>query len=164
MQGNAGAKIGMTITHPRVHINNTSSRESMGIYSVLRRYEKFAAESNQRGIEQIGRIAREGLQIMKIERGGGGGWDACRRIARSKGMKGSARLTIRAAAPPVINAQMGTIETRDESVRVRTTVNRGADTTRYTPASVDITWRERPSIEIRFIPGSHTGVNLDESV
>jgi hypothetical protein len=161
IRGNAGARVGLDITHPRVHIDSTPSQESIGIYSVLRRYEKFAAESNQRGIAQIGRIAREGLQIMKIERGGGGGWDACRRIARSKGMKGPAQLTIKTVAPPNINAQMGEVTVRDESRRVQTTAQKGADTTNYTPASVSITWRTQPLMEITFIPGNHTGLNVD---
>lgn len=164
IRGNAGAKVEMDITQPQIIIDSARSRESMGIYKIFRHMDKFAAESNQRGIAQIGRIAREGLEIMKIERGGGGGWDAARRIARNKGMKGPARLTIKAVTPPDIDVQPGTVQTRDASVKVQTTVREGADTTRYTPASVSITWRTRPTVEFTFIPGNHTGLNLDEMI
>ncbi|MCL2002600.1 MAG: DUF6470 family protein [Oscillospiraceae bacterium] len=162
IRGNAGAKVGLDITPPRILIDNTPSRESMGIYKVLRHMDRFAAQGSQRANEQIGRIAREGLELMKIERGGGGK-DAIQRIARNKGRK-NVRLTIKPVTPPSISAQMGTVAVRNESATVRTAVQEGADTTRYTPASVAVTWKTRPSIEITVIPGGHTGVNVDELV
>jgi hypothetical protein len=162
IQGNAGARVGLDITHPYITIDSAPSRESMGIYKTFRHIEKFAAESNQRAIEQIGRIAREGLAIMKIERGGGGE-DAIQRIARNKGMK-NVRLTIRPVTPPRISARPGTVHARDESTRIQATVQEGADTTRYTPASVNISWRTRPSVEITLIPGNHTGLIVDQVV
>jgi len=161
-RGNAGAKVGLDITHPHILIDSTPSRESMGIYTVLRRYKKFAAESNQRGIEQIGRIAREGLEIMEIERGGRGE-GAIQRIARNKGRK-DVRLTIRAAALPNINVRPGAVNIRDESTKVQSTTRKGADTTRYVPSSISISWKQKPAIELTFIRGSYKGVNIDTGV
>jgi hypothetical protein len=162
VSGNAGAKVEMDITHPRIQIDSSPSRESMGIYKTFRHIEKFAAEGNQRAIQQIGRIAREGLQIMKIEQGGG--WNAARQIAKNKGMKGPPRLTIKAVTPPNISAQPGTVSIRDASQKVRTTVQEGADTTRYTPATIAISWRTVPTVDFTFIPGSQAGINVDEFV
>ena len=169
IRGNSRARIEVKSTHPRIIIDQSPSWESVGLEKPLRNIEKFQAESNQRGIEQIGRIAREGLEMMRIERGGSG-HGAIPRIAARKGMK-NGYVTLKDIAPPNISAQMGEVKIRDVSGKIETKWLETADTTRYTPGYVSITWGLKPSLEISVVPGTEleligqgTGANLDTIV
>jgi hypothetical protein len=148
--GNAGTSIGIKTTHPRIRIDQSESWEAVGLEKPLRNMDKFAARSNRKGIEQIGRIAREGLHLMAIERGG----RVIPHIARNKGFDPPIVLEVRQIPPPRIDAQMGQVEIHDRSRPVRTQWLDTADTRRYTAGSVGITWGVRPSIDISVVPGT----------
>jgi hypothetical protein len=170
VRGNNGARIQMHTTHARVQIDQTRSRDSAGITPILESNLRFDAKSYQKGLQRIGGIAREGLAIMKIENGGGGGTQGMARIAANKGYK-DARLTMRAVTPPKISATMGSVEISDVSAKPEISSHETASTSRYIPGTVQITWGREPSIEITVIPGAElsfpnargVGMNMDTS-
>ena len=169
MRGNSMARIKVTSTAPRIRIDQTRSWESAGIEKPLRNLEKYHARCNQKCIDQIGMIARKGVEMMRIERGGGGD-TAIQRIAARTGYK-DARLTIKNVAPPDIGAQMGRVDIQDVSQRVRTEWREEEDTSRYIRGSVTVTWGVRPSIEITVVPGTElpyigqdVGTRLDQAI
>ena len=169
MRGNSMGRLRVKSTPPRIQIDQTRSWESAGIESPLRNLQKFHAKCNQKCIEQIGTIAREGVEMMRVERGGGGD-TAIQRIAAREGYK-DARLTIKNVAPPVIGAQMGKVDIQDVSQRVRTEWHETEDTSRYIRGSVTVTWGIRPSIEITVVPGTElpyigqgVGTRLDQAI
>jgi hypothetical protein len=164
IKGNAGVKVGLKTTLPHVLIDQSECWEAVGLESTFRNMDKFAARSNRKGIEQIGRIAREGLQCLRIERGGGGE-DAIPRIARNKGFSPPIVLEMGEIPPPKIYAQMGRVEVRDASQPLRTDWHDTADTRRYTEGKVDITaWKVKPSIDIFVVPGDVRGAIVDTIV
>jgi hypothetical protein len=163
MRGNAGVKIGIEATHPRVMIDQSDCWEAVGLERTFRNMDKFVSRSNRKGIEQIGRIAREGLQCLRIERGGGRG-AAISNIARYKGFDPPIVLEVGDIPPPKIYAQMGQIRVYDRTEPVRTEWHDTADTRRYTEGAISTTWRVKPSIDIFVIPGDVRGAIVDTLV
>ncbi|MDR0292698.1 MAG: DUF6470 family protein [Oscillospiraceae bacterium] len=171
LDNNNGAKVHLKTTPPRVQIDQTRSWESAGLETPIRNVLRYEAESMQRGTNQIGRIAREGLEMMRIERGGSGE-GAIQRIAARKGYQ-DVRVTIKNVAPPEITGILGTIDLQDASAEVRIEWSDLAQkTARYVPASVAVSWSVEPSFEIVVVPGTElefpgtegVGLRLDEAV
>lgn len=64
------AEISITTTPGRLTIDQTEAFADMDLKSILRRNDEFADEALQKLQEGIGRIAREGRELMEIEHGG----------------------------------------------------------------------------------------------
>jgi len=163
IRGNNGAEVGIKTTRARIFIDQSDSFEVVGFGGSLRRMKKFAAESNQKGIAQIGRIAREGVMCMRIERGGSGE-RAISRIARNKGLEGFRRAEMADIPPPKITAQMGSVQIYDRSGKVQTNTYETADTQKYTSGVVTHTWGVKPWMNISFIPGTPPGGAFVDSI
>jgi hypothetical protein len=162
ISGNSGAKVAIQTTQPRVLIDQSDSFDAVGVGGILRNMDKFAARSNQKGINQIGRIAREGLQCLRIERGGSGEGPIIAQIARNKGFKQPIHLEVRDIPKPKTHAIMGTVDIQDASEPIRSDTVKTRDTQRYTPGTVDITaWKDKPFVDIFLIPGDVRGTIVD---
>lgn len=149
--GNAGAKIGIKTTQPQIQIDQSDSFECVGVGPTLRNMKKYSARSNQKGIEQIGRIAREGLQFLRIEKGGD---RAIQNIARSKGFDPPITLEVTSIPPPKIFAKMGKLEIQDQSQPIKVEPRDTPDTRKYTPGDVSVAVGVQPSIFISVVPGT----------
>jgi hypothetical protein len=171
IRGNSQARIQMQSTPAEIRIDQTASRDSAGIVPIMESNRRAAAKGVRHFDQRIGGIAQEGLAVMKIERDGGGGWAAMRRIAANKGYK-NVRLTAAWVNPPDISATKGSLEINDASQKVQSGSYETPSTSRYTPGSVTITWGTEPSITITVIPGAElsfpsaqgTGMNLDAAI
>jgi hypothetical protein len=108
--------------------------------------------SNQKGIENIGRIAREGLQCMGIERGGSG-HNAFSRIGASKMAKPPTRLVSTMIPPPKIYFQRGQLEVYNRSEPVQISTRETADTRRYIEGNVSTAWKTAPWIKVSYVSG-----------
>jgi hypothetical protein len=154
MRGNAGAEIQIKSTQSSIRIDHRRAVESVKRESALRNIKMRAAEGNSKALEDIARIAREGLELMSIERGGGGE-NAIQRIARRK-MDTHTRVVIAAIAPPETSVQMGEVRTWDASEKLQTKWSEGKSTQRYTPGFVSYSWHVKPSLDIFIVPGTET--------
>ncbi|MDR1669763.1 MAG: DUF6470 family protein [Oscillospiraceae bacterium] len=148
IRGNNGAHVSLQTTHPQIQIDQTDSFASVGLKKWLPQYLEFCEKGWQAGLERIAGISSEGIRMMQIEKGG----NAIAEIARNKGYK-DVRLTVTSVAPPQISVIPGTVEIQDASSKIQTEMRDIDSTKRYTPASIDISWKVRPSIEIWVEPG-----------
>jgi len=153
IRGNNSVKVGISTTHLKIFIDQSDCFEAVGVGPTFRQMDKYAARSNQKGIEQIGRIAREGRMMMSVERGGGGD-TALPRIARDRGRKPHANLVVQEIPQPKFYVQPGEVKIYDRSGTVQTSTYETADTQRYIPGGVTVTLGVRPSIDISIAPGT----------
>jgi hypothetical protein len=171
MRGNNGVAVHIETTYPEIRIDQTRLRESIGIDTPLTNMDKFYMKAKQKVLDRIGGIVKEGLAIMKIENGGGGGGEAMARIGARK-LDKHVQLTLGWIVPPEIDAVMGTIEVTNATEEVRTDWPEVPKTRQYIPGSVSITaWAVEPSLDIRVVPGTEKipvsygiGLYLDRAV
>ena len=170
IRGNNGAAIRIKTTQARIRIDQTRLRESIGIDTPLASMDKFFYKAKQKVLDRIGGIAREGLAIMKIENGGGGGSEAMTRIAARK-LNRDAQLTLGWIASPEIGAVMGKVDIRDATKEVRTDWPEVPKTKQYIPGSVSVGWAVEPSMDIRIVPGTESipfsygvGLRIDKAI
>ncbi len=79
------AKLQIHTTHPFVIIDQSEARADLGLKSILRANEEYAAKGRKAALEGIGRRSQEGMMLRSIERGTGG--VALKQISKQKLMK-----------------------------------------------------------------------------
>jgi len=154
---------------PKVRIDQTDAFASAGLKPILRMSKENYNRSLKKGIEAIEKIVSEGLQFLRIEEGG----NPAAKIARQN-MEANHSIDITVASMPSVRPQIDVIHgdfqldwsPSELSIHWERVA---ADDGHFTPGEINITWLQRPSIEITFEPGSefyfpvNTGVgnNLD---
>lgn len=69
-QSQPAAIVDISTTKPKLAIDATEARASVDLKSIRRRIEEHAQYGRQAAMEGLGRRAKEGRQLMEIERGG----------------------------------------------------------------------------------------------
>jgi len=169
MQGNASAQVSIDSEPPQLHIDQSESFASAGYLSPLRQYREYSAAAMQRGIDQIGRIAQEGLQFLKIENLPNRPFG---QIAAAKGYK-DVHVNIKAVKPPTIEVTRTPIKIKFTGLDgLESDWALGQNNSEYIPGKVTISWATRPSIEISVEPGVElsfplnigSGAHVDQAI
>lgn len=140
----------MDVELPRVEIDQTGSFASSGLKKPIPQYQEFIDKCKQEGISAIGRIAGEGREFLEIQRSDSVIQEQSRRIGQEY-----LSLTVVAmpSVRPEINAVPGSIEFDVQLGDAGVRWDRSEKSGRYVPAQTQITWLEKPNIDISVAGG-----------
>jgi len=148
MKGNAGARVRLRTTPPKLRIDSTETNAALGRKDPLRQFRDYAAVSEQRGIQKIGDIAREGLEFLRVERGG----NPIARQAAAIGLK-DVQVTIAPIPLPEISFTQGDLQVSADINTLETRWQYDDGKSGYTPGKVTVSVAQYPRIEITVEPG-----------
>lgn len=156
------AKFEANVGLPQVQIDQTESFASAGLKPALRISGDIYKEALNQGIEKIGRIASEGQQFLRIENRGNPIADVAK---QSMEVNTSLTVTSMPSVPPEINFtggdfqlnwQPGTMSIEWEAIE--------SLPFEFIPGELNITWHQRPHIEITLEPGSEFRLPVNTGV
>ncbi|GHU94116.1 hypothetical protein FACS1894208_04640 [Clostridia bacterium] len=141
----------------KVKIDQTEAFASSGNKPVLRVASDNARSALQDGLNTIGRIASEGLLFMKSAEVGGGDPSAISAKQTLAQQMESVQLTVRSmpSAPVDIDVVDGDVQMNWTPSELNIEWRSVSHSEGYfTPADINVTWLQRPSIEITLDPGT----------
>jgi hypothetical protein len=167
LKGKADAKVNLKSNLPKIGIDQSASFASIGMTGPLEQGLSSGASAMQRGIDQIGRIAREGMHFLRIEQGG----NPISEIASTK-RREMPKITLRAVERPEISFVPGSVTNKPDVMTLESNWEYIESQSEYVPGEVVVSWGTRPSIEITVEPGVElqfpiplgVGLNLDEAI
>ncbi|MDL2273046.1 DUF6470 family protein [Oscillospiraceae bacterium OttesenSCG-928-G22] len=136
---------------PQLHIDQSQVFAECGIPSPMRQAKDYYQRSLGKGMQAIGKRARNGREYLNIENKQNPSATIAKRDSiRYKGV----HTVTMPKSRPKMKFDVGGVEIRWKMGDVVIEWNREAPEARYTPYSIELFWREEPKIEIRFEEGS----------
>ena len=156
------AKFEANTSLPRVQIDQTEAFASAGLKPALRVSGDIYKEALNKGIETIGRIASEGQAFLRIENRGNPVVDVAK---QSMEVSTSMSVTAMPSVPPEINFTGGDFQLNWQpgmmSIEWEAIESLPFE---YVPAEINISWYQRPHIEISVEPGSELRFPVNSGV
>lgn len=167
MQGNGDVAVNLKTTPSQLNIDQSPSFASAGLQKSLKQNSEFSNSSLQKGMEKIGQIAQDGLQFLRIERGG----SPIASQAAAKGRK-EVQVVAKSVELPDISYTPGQVNISSDINNLQSTWQYVESSSEYTPGEITITLGVKPNIEIFVEPGAELhfpvsmgmGINVDEAI